>query len=39
MRAALGDHIFEHFVAAKKAEWGEYVAQVSQWEIDTYIGY
>jgi len=39
LKAALGDHIFHHFVEAKKAEWGEYVAQVSQWEIDNYIGY
>jgi len=39
IRATLGDHIFEHFIEAKKAEWGEYVAQVSQWEVDRYIAY
>ncbi len=37
MREALGDHILSHFVEAKKAEWGEYVAQVTRWEIDTYL--
>ncbi len=39
MKEALGDHIFEHFIEAKKAEWSEYVAQVSQWEVDRYIAY
>ncbi len=37
IRAALGDHIFEHFVAAKKAEWSDYVAQVTEWELDRYL--
>ena len=39
LKAALGDHIFDHFIQAKKAEWGEYVAQVSEWELDNYISY
>ena len=39
MKAALGDHIFEKFVEIKKKEWGEYVAQVSGWEINQYINY
>ncbi|WP_423924756.1 type I glutamate--ammonia ligase [Candidatus Palauibacter sp.] len=39
MKDALGDHIFEQFVSRKKAEWSEYVAQVSEWEIDQYIDY
>jgi len=34
---ALGEHISTRFVAAKKAEWSEYVASVSQWEVDTYL--
>jgi glutamine synthetase len=35
--AALGDHILNHFVAAKREEWGEYIAQVTEWEIGTYL--
>jgi glutamine synthetase len=37
VRAALGDHLFEHFVAAKQAEWHEYVAAVHPWELDRYL--
>jgi len=37
IREALGEHIFTHFVQCKKAEWSEYVAQVSGWELDTYL--
>ncbi len=39
MRQTLGDHIFLHFVAAKKAEWSEYISQVHQWELDRYLSY
>ena len=35
--AALGDHILNQFVAAKREEWGEYIAQVTEWEIGTYL--
>jgi glutamine synthetase len=34
---ALGDHVFEHYVAAKTAEWDEYRTQVTQWELDRYL--
>ena len=34
---ALGDHISAQFIEAKKAEWSEYVASVSQWELDRYL--
>lgn len=34
---ALGDHVLSHFVEAKRAEWDEYRAQVTQWEIDRYL--
>ncbi len=34
---ALGDHVLEHFVAAKTAEWNEYRTQVTQWELDRYL--
>ncbi len=37
MREALGDHIFDHFLAAKRAEWDSYIRHVSQWEIDRYL--
>jgi glutamine synthetase len=37
MRDALGDHIFEHFLAAKRTEWDSYIRHVSPWEIDRYL--
>jgi glutamine synthetase len=37
MKKVLGEHIFEHFVAAKEQEWQEYIAQVHEWEIDRYL--
>jgi glutamine synthetase len=35
--AALGDHVFGHYVEAKRAEWDEYRTQVSDWEVDRYL--
>nr|MBN1228661.1 type I glutamate--ammonia ligase [Anaerolineae bacterium] len=35
--SALGDHIAEWYLRAKRAEWDEYRIQVSQWEIDRYL--
>src|SRR3954464_7330895 len=32
VREALGDHVFSHYVEAKRAEWDEYRTQVSDWE-------
>ncbi|MFN2339976.1 MAG: type I glutamate--ammonia ligase [Halanaerobium sp.] len=37
IKSVLGDHVLEHFVAAKKVEWDEYRTQVSQWELDKYL--
>jgi len=37
IRDALGDHVFSHYVAAKRAEWDEYRTQVSDWEVDRYL--
>jgi len=34
----LGDHIFRHFVEAKREEWYDYIKHVSPWEIDRYLG-
>ena len=38
MRDTLGEHVFSHFIEAKKAEWGEYIAQVHEWEVERYLG-
>src|SRR5450756_1557217 len=35
---ALGEHITTQFLAAKRLEWQEYITQVSQWELDNYLG-
>ncbi|MGE0592044.1 MAG: type I glutamate--ammonia ligase [Vicinamibacterales bacterium] len=37
VRDACGDHIFEHFLAAKREEWDEYIRHVSRWELDRYL--
>ena len=34
---ALGEHILENFVRAKKAEWHDYIAQVHDWEVERYL--
>ncbi|WP_256391575.1 type I glutamate--ammonia ligase [Natronoarchaeum rubrum] len=34
---ALGEHVAEKFVEAKQAEYDEYKAEVSEWEIDSYL--
>jgi glutamine synthetase len=34
---ALGDHVGDKFVEAKRAEFDEYKAEVSQWELDRYL--
>ncbi|HNB93535.1 MAG TPA: glutamine synthetase, partial [Microthrixaceae bacterium] len=36
-REALGEHIFEWFLRNKRAEWAEYKAHVSQFELDRYL--
>ena len=35
--AALGAHITDHFLDAKRQEWREYITQVSAWELDNYL--
>jgi glutamine synthetase len=35
--AALGEHITQHFLLAKRQEWREYITQVHQWELDEYL--
>ena len=35
---ALGDHIYRHFVQAKRQEWNKYAQQIHPWELETYLG-
>ena len=35
---ALGEHVFEHFVRNKRAEWDDYRAQVTPYELTRYLG-
>jgi glutamine synthetase len=35
--AALGEHIFDHFVRNKRAEWDDYRAQVTPYELKRYL--
>jgi glutamine synthetase len=35
---ALGEHIAGRFIEAKRAEWQEYISQVSEWEVKRYLG-
>ena len=37
MRETLGDHIVDHFLAAKRTEWDSYIRHVSPWEIERYL--
>ncbi|SNZ17489.1 Glutamine synthetase, catalytic domain, partial [Natronoarchaeum philippinense] len=34
---ALGEHVAEKFIQAKTAEYDEYKAEVSDWELDNYL--
>jgi glutamine synthetase len=34
---ALGPHIYERFVEAKREEWEEYIGKVSAWELERYL--
>jgi len=38
IRDALGEHIYQRFVEAKRQEWMEYSAMVSDWEVKRYLG-
>ncbi len=37
LTSALGPHVTEHFLEAKRGEWHEYHMQVSAWELDRYL--
>ncbi len=38
VREALGEHIYERYLDAKREEWQEYIGQVSDWELGRYLG-
>ena len=38
MRRAFGDHIFDNYVKLKRKEWDDYRVQLTQWELDRYLG-
>ncbi len=37
VRDTLGEHIFTHFLEAKREEWFDYIRHVSPWETDRYL--
>ncbi len=37
LQQALGEHAYQAFVRAKKAEWDAYRIQVTDWELDRYL--
>jgi glutamine synthetase len=37
VKDALGEHIFNHFLEAKRNEWDDYIRHVSPWEMDRYL--
>jgi glutamine synthetase len=34
---ALGPHVTQQFLTAKREEWRDYISQVSAWELDRYL--
>ncbi|HIH37089.1 MAG TPA: glutamine synthetase [Methanocellales archaeon] len=38
VREALGDHVFKNFITSKKVEWDRYRINVSEWELQKYLG-
>ena len=37
IRGILGSYAFPRYVQAKKIEWKEYCAQITQWEVQQYL--
>lgn len=37
IQEALGEHVYERFVEAKREEWDEYRMQVTPWELERYL--
>jgi glutamine synthetase len=38
MQRAFGSHIFDNYVRLKRKEWDDYRVQLTQWELDRYLG-
>jgi glutamine synthetase len=38
MRKALGEHIFDNYVRLKRKEWDDYRVQLTEWELERYLG-
>src|SRR4029453_19049202 len=38
LQRTLGEHIFPRYVELKRREWDEYRVQLSQWEMEKYLG-
>jgi len=38
MKEALGEHVHGKLIEAQKAQWNEYLLQVTPWEIEKYLG-
>lgn len=38
MKNVLGEEVFHKYIVAKRGEWDEYTSQVTDWEIDRYLG-
>ncbi len=38
MKEVLGEEVFKKYIRAKEEEWMEYTSQVTDWEIDRYLG-
>jgi glutamine synthetase len=37
IQAALGPHVCDRFISAKRLEWQDYRLEVSSWELDKYL--
>mgnify|MGYP000580871347 FL=1 len=37
IKSAMGEHVSEKFIEAKSQEFGEYIVEVSDWELDRYL--
>lgn len=38
IKTALGEHILENYLRAKRQEWEEYICHVHPWEQERYLG-
>jgi glutamine synthetase len=37
LEAAIGKHMFGHFLLNKRREWADYIQQIHRWELDRYL--